>query len=196
MARKGWADHIWSDHRTRHGAKRDDRRISPTSSHATVARIFEKSPASSGVEPWRLQAVCVGQPQADRTGDSGAWRRRRGSIGLGYWDGANGNTDPKTVAKAAQACPRLVGIEHVRSGHLTAPVDHKIRHQRDLSRLPRPLDACRLHERNPRAVMGLRCAAVVNQGGMSRIGKSGARPQGEVTPGLRWLSSRHRLPGN
>lgn len=85
------------------------------SSHAAVADILKMARRPVVSSHGGVQAVCgVNRNLTDDEIKGVA--ATGGIIGLGYWDGAMCDTDPKTVAKAALHVRDLVGIEHVALG--------------------------------------------------------------------------------
>ncbi|MEW4468536.1 dipeptidase [Parasphingorhabdus sp. JC815] len=85
------------------------------SSHQTVADILKIARRPVVSSHGGVQAVCgVNRNLTDAEIKGVA--ATGGIIGLGYWDGAMCDTDPKTVAKAVKHVRDLVGIEHAALG--------------------------------------------------------------------------------
>ncbi|MEO0440856.1 MAG: dipeptidase [Pseudomonadota bacterium] len=87
-----------------------------------------------------------------------------GIIGLGYWDGAMCDTDPKSVAKAVLHVRNLVGIEHAALG---SDFDGAVTTRFDTSGIVHVTQAlidAGLSEEEIRAVMGGNALRVLEQG--------------------------------
>ncbi|WP_108811751.1 membrane dipeptidase [Sphingorhabdus sp. Alg231-15] len=87
-----------------------------------------------------------------------------GIVGLGYWDGAMCDTDPKTVAKAVKHVRDLVGIEHAALG---SDFDGAVTTRFDTSgivHITQALMDAGFTEDEIRAVMGGNAMRVIKQG--------------------------------
>lgn len=85
------------------------------SSHETVADILKMARRPVVSSHGGVQAVCgVNRNLTDAEIKGVA--ATGGVIGLGYWDGAMCDTDPRTVAKAIKHVRNLVGIEYAALG--------------------------------------------------------------------------------
>lgn len=90
--------------------------------------------------------------------------RTGGVIGLGYWDGAMCNTDPKTVARAVKHVRDLVGIDHAALG---SDFDGAVTTRFDtsgLAQITQALVDIGLTEAEIRQVMGGNALRVLRQG--------------------------------
>ncbi len=85
------------------------------SSHKTVAEILKTAQRPVVSSHGGVQAVCGANRNLSDEEIKGV-AATGGVIGLGYWDGAMCDTDPKTVAKAIKHVRDLVGIEYVALG--------------------------------------------------------------------------------
>lgn len=133
------------------------------SSHDTVAEILKMARRPVVSSHGGVQAVCgVNRNLTDE--EIRGVAATGGVIGLGYWDGAMCNTDPKTVAKAAKHVRDLVGIEHAALG---SDFDGATTTRFDTSKIvhiTQALMEAGFTEAEIRAVMGLNALRVIKQG--------------------------------
>jgi len=150
------------------------------SSHATVADILKMAKRPVVSSHGGVQAVCgVNRNLTDA--EIRGVAATGGVIGLGYWDGAMCDTDPKTVAKAVKHVRDLVGIEYAALG---SDFDGAVTTRFDTSgivQITQALMQAGFTEAEIRAVMGLNALRVI-KAGMEPMPKPGAAPQGQVTP--------------
>tara|TARA_R110000824_G_scaffold3839_8_gene18370 strand:+ start:3701 stop:4936 length:1236 start_codon:yes stop_codon:yes gene_type:complete len=150
------------------------------SSHATVADILKMAKRPVVSSHGGVQAVCgVNRNLTDAEIKGVA--ATGGIIGLGYWDGAMCDTDPKTVAKAAKHVRDLVGIEHVALG---SDFDGAVTTRFDTSgvvQITQALLDAGFSEAEIRAVMGLNALRVI-KAGMEPLSGSGAPAKTGVQP--------------
>ncbi|MEH6827801.1 dipeptidase [Parasphingorhabdus sp.] len=150
------------------------------SSHATVADILKMAKRPVVSSHGGVQAVCgVNRNLTDA--EIRGVAATGGVIGLGYWDGAMCDTDPKTVAKAVKHVRDLVGIEYAALG---SDFDGAVTTRFDTSgivQITQALMQAGFTEAEIRAVMGLNALRVI-KAGIEPMPKPGAAPQGEVTP--------------
>lgn len=133
------------------------------SSHATVAEVLKIARRPVVSSHGGVQAVCgVNRNLTDEEIKGVA--ATGGVIGLGYWDGAMCDTDPKTVAKAVKHVRDLVGIEHAALG---SDFDGAVTTRFDTSgvvQVTQALMDAGLSEEEIRAVMGLNALRVLQTG--------------------------------
>jgi microsomal dipeptidase-like Zn-dependent dipeptidase len=133
------------------------------SSHATVADILKMARRPVVSSHGGVQAVCgVNRNLTDA--EIRGVAATGGVIGLGYWDGAMCDTDPKTVAKAVRHVRDLVGIEHVALG---SDFDGAVTTRFDTSgivQITQALIDAGFTEAEIRAVMGLNALRVIRTG--------------------------------
>ncbi|QJB69992.1 dipeptidase [Parasphingorhabdus halotolerans] len=133
------------------------------SSHATVAEVLKIARRPVVSSHGGLQAVCgVNRNLTDEEIKGVA--ATGGVIGLGYWDGAMCDTDPKSVAKAVKHVRDLVGIEFVALG---SDFDGAVTTRFDTSGIVHITQAfmdAGFNEDEIRAVMGLNALRVLRQG--------------------------------
>lgn len=133
------------------------------SSHETVAEVLKMARRPVVSSHGGVQAVCgVNRNLTDDEIKGVA--ATGGVIGLGYWDGAMCNTDPKTVAKAVKHVRDLVGIEHAALG---SDFDGAVTTRFDTSgvvHVTQALMDAGLSEEEIRAVMGLNALRVLQSG--------------------------------
>lgn len=133
------------------------------SSHDTVAEILRIARRPVVSSHGGVQAVCgVNRNLTDE--EIRGVAATGGIIGLGYWDGAMCDTDPKTVAKAAKYIRDLVGIEHIALG---GDFDGAVTTRFDTSgivHVTQALMQAGFSEDEIRAVMGLNALRVIRQG--------------------------------
>ncbi|MEJ6595425.1 dipeptidase [Parasphingorhabdus sp.] len=133
------------------------------SSHATVADVLKMAKRPVVSSHGGVQAVCgVNRNLTDEEIKGVA--ATGGVIGLGYWDGAMCDTDPKTVAKAVKHVRDLVGIEHVALG---SDFDGAVTTRFDTSgivQITQALIKAGFTEAEIRAVMGLNALRVIKAG--------------------------------
>jgi len=150
------------------------------SSHATVADILKMAKRPVVSSHGGVQAVCgVNRNLTDE--EIRGVAATGGVIGLGYWDGAMCDTDPKTVARAAKHVRDLVGIDHVALG---SDFDGAVTTRFDTSgivQITQALMDAGFTEAEIRAVMGLNALRVI-RAGIEPLPKAVAPPQGKVTP--------------
>ncbi|WP_323799877.1 dipeptidase [Parasphingorhabdus sp.] len=150
------------------------------SSHATVADILKMAKRPVVSSHGGVQAVCgVNRNLTDAEIKGVA--ATGGVIGLGYWDGAMCDTNPKTVAKAVKHVRDLVGIEYVALG---SDFDGAVTTRFDTSgvvQITQALMSAGFTEAEIRAVMGLNALRVI-KAGIEPVTKSAAPPQGKVSP--------------
>lgn len=149
------------------------------SSHATVADILKMARRPVVSSHGGVQAVCgVNRNLTDA--EIRGVAATGGVIGLGYWDGAMCDTDPKTVAKAVRHVRHLVGIEHVALG---SDFDGAVTTRFDTSgivQITQALMDAGFTEAEIRAVMGLNALRVIRAGVEPM--PVATMPQGPVTP--------------
>ena len=149
------------------------------SSHATVADILKMARRPVVSSHGGVQAVCgVNRNLTDA--EIRGVAATGGVIGLGYWDGAMCDTDPKTVAKAVRHVRDLVGIEHVALG---SDFDGAVTTRFDTSgivQITQALMDAGFTETEIRAVMGLNALRVIRAGVEPM--PVATMPQGPVTP--------------
>ena len=149
------------------------------SSHATVADILKMARRPVVSSHGGVQAVCgVNRNLTDA--EIRGVAATGGIIGLGYWDGAMCDTDPKTVAKAVRHVRDLVGIEHVALG---SDFDGAVTTRFDTSgivQITQALIDAGFTEAEIRAVMGLNALRVIRAGVEPM--PVATMPQGPVTP--------------
>jgi membrane dipeptidase len=149
------------------------------SSHATVADILKMARRPVVSSHGGVQAVCgVNRNLTDA--EIRGVAATGGVIGLGYWDGAMCDTDPKTVAKAVRHVRDLVGIEHVALG---SDFDGAVTTRFDTSgivQITQALIDAGFTEAEIRAVMGLNALRVIRAGVEPM--PVATMPQGPVTP--------------
>ncbi|MDM8011827.1 MAG: dipeptidase [Parasphingorhabdus sp.] len=149
------------------------------SSHATVADILKMARRPVVSSHGGVQAVCgVNRNLTDA--EIRGVAATGGVIGLGYWDGAMCDTDPKTVAKAVRHVRDLVGIEHVALG---SDFDGAVTTRFDTSgivQITQALIDAGFTETEIRAVMGLNALRVIRAGVEPM--PVATMPQGPVTP--------------
>ena len=149
------------------------------SSHATVADILKMARRPVVSSHGGVQAVCgVNRNLTDA--EIRGVAATGGVIGLGYWDGAMCDTDPKTVAKAVRHVRDLVGIEHVALG---SDFDGAVTTRFDTSgivQITQALMDAGFTEAEIRAVMGLNALRVIRAGVEPM--PVATMPQGPVTP--------------
>lgn len=133
------------------------------SSHETVAEVLKMARRPVVSSHGGVQAVCgVNRNLTDE--EIMGVAATGGVIGLGYWDGAMCDTDPKTVAKAVKHVRDLVGIEHAALG---SDFDGAVTTRFDTSgvvHVTQALMDAGLSEEEIRAVMGLNALRVIQQG--------------------------------
>jgi membrane dipeptidase len=133
------------------------------SSHATVADILKMAKRPVVSSHGGVQAVCgVNRNLTDA--EIRGVAATGGVIGLGYWDGAMCDTDPKTVAKAVKHVRDLVGIEYVALG---SDFDGAVTTRFDTSgivQITQALMQAGFSEAEIRAVMGLNALRVIKAG--------------------------------
>ncbi len=133
------------------------------SSHDTVAEVLRIARRPVVSSHGGVQAVCgVNRNLTDEEIKGVA--ATGGVIGLGYWDGAMCDTDPKTVAKAVKHVRDLVGIEHAALG---SDFDGAVTTRFDTSgivQITQALMNAGFSEEEIRAVMGLNALRVIEQG--------------------------------
>lgn len=133
------------------------------SSHETVAEVLKMARRPVVSSHGGVQAVCgVNRNLTDDEIKGVA--ATGGVIGLGYWDGAMCNTDPKIVAKAVKHVRDLVGIEHAALG---SDFDGAVTTRFDTSgvvHVTQALMDAGLSEEEIRAVMGLNALRVLQSG--------------------------------
>lgn len=133
------------------------------SSHETVAEVLKMARRPVVSSHGGVQAVCgVNRNLTDEEIKGVA--ATGGVIGLGYWDGAMCDTDPKTIAKAVKHVRDLVGIEHAALG---SDFDGAVTTRFDTSgvvHVTQALMDAGLSEEEIRAVMGLNALRVIQQG--------------------------------
>ena len=133
------------------------------SSHATVAEVLKMARRPVVSSHGGVQAVCgVNRNLTDEEIKGVA--ATGGVIGLGYWDGAMCDTDPKTVAKAVKHVRDLVGIEHAALG---SDFDGGVTTRFDTSgvvHITQALMDAGFSEEEIRAVMGLNTLRVLQSG--------------------------------
>lgn len=133
------------------------------SSHDTVAEVLKIARRPVVSSHGGVQAVCgVNRNLTDE--EIRGVAATGGIIGLGYWDGAMCDTDPKTVAKAVKHVRDLVGIEHAALG---SDFDGAVTTRFDTSgivHITQALMEAGFTEEEIRAVMGLNALRVIKQG--------------------------------
>ena len=133
------------------------------SSHATVAEVLKIARRPVVSSHGGVQAVCgVNRNLTDAEIKGVA--ATGGVIGLGYWDGAMCDTDPKSVAKAVKHVRDLVGIEYAALG---SDFDGAVTTRFDTSGIVHVTQALMdagFTEAEIRAVMGLNALRVLKQG--------------------------------
>ncbi|GAB5488819.1 MAG: membrane dipeptidase [Parasphingorhabdus sp.] len=133
------------------------------SSHQTVAEVLEIARRPVVSSHGGVQAVCgVNRNLTDEEIKGVA--ATGGVIGLGYWDGAMCDTDPKTVAKAVKHVRDLVGIEHAALG---SDFDGAVTTRFDTSgivHITQALMDAGFTEEEIRAVMGLNAMRLIQKG--------------------------------
>lgn len=133
------------------------------SSHETVAEVLKIARRPVVSSHGGVQAVCgVNRNLTDEEIKGVA--ATGGVIGLGYWDGAMCDTDPKTVAKAVKHVRDLVGIEYAALG---SDFDGAVTTRFDTSGIVQVTQALidvGLTEEEIRAVMGLNALRVIQKG--------------------------------
>ena len=133
------------------------------SSHATVAEVLKIARRPVVSSHGGVQAVCgVNRNLTDAEIKGVA--ATGGVIGLGYWDGAMCDTDPKSVAKAVKHVRDLVGIEYAALG---SDFDGAVTTRFDTSGIVHVTQALMdagFTEAEIRAVMGLNALRVIKQG--------------------------------
>lgn len=133
------------------------------SSHETVADILKMARRPVVSSHGGVQAVCnVNRNLSDQEIKGVA--ATGGVIGLGYWEGAMCDTDPKTVAKAVKHVRDLVGIEYAALG---SDFDGATTTRFDTSgivHITQALLDARFTEAEIRAVMGGNAMRVLKQG--------------------------------
>jgi len=133
------------------------------SSHDTVAEVLKMARRPVVSSHGGVQAVCgVNRNLTDEEIKGVA--ATGGVIGLGYWDGAMCDTDPKTVAKAVKHVRDLVGIEHAALG---SDFDGAVTTRFDTSgivHITQALMDAGFTEEEIRAVMGLNALRIIQQG--------------------------------
>ncbi len=133
------------------------------SSHGTVADILKMARRPVVSSHGGVQAVCdVNRNLSDQ--EIRGVAATGGVIGLGYWDGAMCNTDPKTVAKAVKHVRDLVGIEYAALG---SDFDGATTTRFDTSgivHITQALMEAGFTEAEIRAVMGGNAMRVIKQG--------------------------------
>ncbi|QTD54539.1 dipeptidase [Parasphingorhabdus cellanae] len=133
------------------------------SSHETVADILKIARRPVVSSHGGVQAVCgVNRNLTDEEIKGVA--ATGGLIGLGYWDGAMCDTDPKSVAKAAKHIRDLVGIQHIALG---GDFDGAVTTRFDTSgivHITQALMEAGFTETEIRAVMGENALRVLQQG--------------------------------
>lgn len=149
------------------------------SSQATVADILKMARRPVVSSHGGVQAVCgVNRNLTDA--EIRGVAATGGIIGLGYWDGAMCDTDPKTVAKAVKHVRDLVGIEHVALG---SDFDGAVTTRFDTSgivQITQALMQAGFTEAEIRAVMGLNALRVI-KAGIEPLSPPPAPPQGEIS---------------
>ncbi|MEL6875806.1 MAG: membrane dipeptidase, partial [Pseudomonadota bacterium] len=132
-------------------------------SHQCVADILEMARRPVVSSHGGVQEVCgVNRNLTD--GEIRGVAATGGIIGLGYWDGAMCDTDPKSVAKAVLHVRDLVGIEHAALG---SDFDGAVTTRFDTSgiiHITQALIDAGLNEEEIRAVMGGNALRVLEQG--------------------------------
>lgn len=132
-------------------------------SHACVADILQMARRPVVSSHGGVQAVCgVNRNLTDE--EIRGVAATGGIIGLGYWDGAMCDTDPKSVAKAVLHVRDLVGIEHAALG---SDFDGAVTTRFDTSGIVHVTQAlidAGLSEEDIRAVMGGNALRVLEQG--------------------------------
>ncbi|SIN61463.1 Zn-dependent dipeptidase, dipeptidase homolog [Parasphingorhabdus marina DSM 22363] len=132
-------------------------------SHACVADILAMARRPVVSSHGGVQAVCgVNRNLSDE--EIRGVAATGGIIGLGYWDGAMCDTDPKSVAKAVLHVRDLVGIEHAALG---SDFDGAVTTRFDTSGIVHVTQALMdagLSEEEIRAVMGGNALRVLEQG--------------------------------
>ncbi|VAV88660.1 Microsomal dipeptidase [hydrothermal vent metagenome] len=150
------------------------------SSHKTVAEILKMARRPVVSSHGGVQAVCsVNRNLTDEEIKGVA--ATGGVIGLGYWDGAMCDTDPKSVAKAAKHIRDLAGIDHVALG---SDFDGAVTTRFDTSgivHITQALMDAGFTEKEIRAVMGLNALRVIKLGllPMGELPQQAVEPQGE-----------------
>ncbi len=133
------------------------------SSHETVAEVLEIARRPVVSSHGGVQAVCgVNRNLTDEEIKGVA--ATGGVIGLGYWDGAMCDTDPKTVAKAVKHVRDLVGIEHAALG---SDFDGAVTTRFDTSgivHITQALMDAGFTEEEIHAVMGLNAMRLIQKG--------------------------------
>lgn len=133
------------------------------SSHEAVADILSMARRPVVSSHGGVQAVCgVNRNLTDEEIKGVA--ATGGIIGLGYWDGAMCDTDPKSVAKAVKHVRDLVGIEHAALG---SDFDGAVTTRFDTSgivHITQALMDAGFTEEEIRAVMGGNAMRVLQQG--------------------------------
>ncbi|WP_109356083.1 dipeptidase [Sphingorhabdus sp. EL138] len=133
------------------------------SSHEAVADILKMARRPVVSSHGGVQAVCgVNRNLTD--GEIKGVAARGGVIGLGYWDGAMCDTDPKSVARAVKHVRDLVGIEHAALG---SDFDGAVTTRFDTSgivHITQALMQAGFTEDEIRAVMGGNAMRVLQQG--------------------------------
>lgn len=133
------------------------------SSRATVADILKMARRPVVSSHGGVQAVCSVNRNLTDDEIRGV-AATGGIIGLGYWDGAMCDTDPKTVAKAVKHVRDLVGIEHAALG---GDFDGAVTTRFDTSgivHVTQALMEAGFSETEIRAVMGGNALRVLRQG--------------------------------
>lgn len=133
------------------------------SSHETVADILKVARRPVVSSHGGVQSVCgVNRNLTDEEIKGVA--ENGGLIGLGYWDGAMCDTDPKTVAKSVKHVRDLVGIEYAALG---SDFDGATTTRFDTSgivHITQALMEAGFNEAEIRAVMGLNALRVIKAG--------------------------------
>ena len=133
------------------------------SSHETVADILKIAKRPVVYSHGGVQAVCgVNRNLTDQEIQGVA--ATGGIIGLGYWDGAMCDTDPKSVAKAVKHIRSLAGIEHIALG---SDFDGAVTTRFDtggLVHITQALIEAGFTEGEIRAVMGLNALRIIKAG--------------------------------
>lgn len=133
------------------------------SSRDTVADILKMARRPVVSSHGGVQAVCAVNRNLNDEEIKGV-AATGGVIGLGYWDGAMCDTDPKTIAKAAKYVRDLVGIDHIALG---GDFDGAVTTRFDTSGIAHVTQALMdagFTEAEIRAVMGGNALRVLKQG--------------------------------
>ncbi len=133
------------------------------SSRDTVADVLKMARRPVVSSHGGVQAVCAVNRNLNNEEIKGV-AATGGVIGLGYWDGAMCDTDPKTIAKAAKYVRDLVGIEHIALG---GDFDGAVTTRFDTSgivHVTQALMEAGFTEAEIRAVMGGNALRVLKQG--------------------------------